>query len=150
LASTAQLEELGLGYDSFRSRPGGAGAEAAERAGDLFAELVRLKESEGLFRLVAAGVQIEPAGAGRQRVTVSMKVPPKAPPGTYRVQLFGFRDRQLSSRREGAFLLTRGTFNGFFSSLAQRHGLAYGILAVVVAIGAGLLVGLVFGSVKAH
>jgi uncharacterized protein (TIGR02186 family) len=150
LAPPALLGELGLRYESFRSRPRGAGAEGAGEAGDLFAELVRLKESQGLFQVVTGAVQTEPAGAGRQRVTASLDVPAKAPPGVYRVRLFGFRDGHVATRREGEFTLTRGTFNGLFNALAERHGLLYGITAVVLAIGAGLLVGLVFGSVKAH
>lgn len=153
MAPGALLDELGLGYESLRSRPGGAGAGAAEGAEggeDLFAELIRLKESEGLFRVVTGGLRTEPTGAGRQRVTASVEVPAKAPPGVYRVRVFGFRDGHLSARREAGFTLTRGAFNGVFTALAERHGLLYGIIAVVLAIGAGLLVGLVFGSVKAH
>lgn len=147
LAPPSVLDELGLGYESLTV---GAGGKAAGVADQLFPELIHLKESEGLFRLATGEVRTELAGPGRQRVTMAVDLPAKAPPGSYRVEVFCFRDRRLSSRREGTFTLTRGAFNGFFSSLADRHGLLYGILAVVLAIGAGLLVGLAFGSVKAH
>jgi hypothetical protein len=53
-------------------------------------------------------------------------------------------------QREAAFVLRRSGFNTFVGSLAREHGLLYGVVAVVVAVGAGLLVGLVFGTGKAH
>jgi uncharacterized protein (TIGR02186 family) len=150
LAPPALLDELGLGYESLEAQLGRGAAEDEAGARDLFTELVRLKESEGLFQIVSPGVDVVPAGDGGQRARAVLDVPVKAPPGVYRVQLFGFRSGHLAIRREGTFTLTRGTFNGLFDSLAEQHGLLYGITAVVLAMGAGLLVGLVFGSVKAH
>jgi hypothetical protein len=53
-------------------------------------------------------------------------------------------------REEGAFTISRGAFNALVTRLARDQGLVYGIVAVVVAVGAGLLVGLAFGSVQRH
>jgi uncharacterized protein (TIGR02186 family) len=144
VASATVLRPLGLGYDSFRPDP------AQRTASAFFPELIRLKESERLFRILAGGVGMEPAPDGGRRVTAAIALPARAPAATYRVQLFGFRDGRLVLRSEGAFELSHGTFNALVGSLAREHGLAYGIVAVVVAVGAGLLVGLVFGSIKGH
>jgi uncharacterized protein (TIGR02186 family) len=147
LAPAQVLSDVGVGYESFRAAVvGDSGGVAAE----LFPELVRLKESERLFQTVIGEVRREPTGVGRERVTALINLPAKAPPGVYRIEVFGFRGQRLAVHQEASFTLTRGAFNGFFSALAERHGLLYGILAVALAIGAGLFVGLVFGSVKAH
>jgi hypothetical protein len=145
LAPPQQLAELGIGYESFR--PKGDTTDGRKR---LFPDLVRLKESEGLFHYSIGEVRHEPIGAGRETVTVTFKVASKARAGVYRVQLFGFHHQALTVRREATFSLGRGAFNAFVGSLVRGHALVYGLLAVVVAGGAGLLVGLVFGSVKGH
>jgi len=145
LASPDVLTGLGLGYDSFW--PVGSMGDSRER---LFPDLIRLRESEGLFHYSVGAVRVEPVGGGQQAVTVAVDVTSKARAGVYRVQLFGFHDRVLTVHREGTFTLGRSAFNAFIGSLVRQHALLYGILAVVVAGGAGLLVGLVFGSVKGH
>ena len=145
LASPRLLATLGLGYESFL--PTGDAGDERER---LSPDLLRLKESEGLFHYSVGAVRAEPAGEGQQVVTVAVDVPSKARAGVYRVQLFGLQNQVLTVRREGTFTLGRSAFNAFVGSLVQQHALLYGVLAVVVAGGAGLLVGLVFGSVKGH
>ena len=145
LAPPRVLTEWRLGYESFwRAGDTGDGHE------HLFPDLVRLKESEGLFHYSIGAVRVEPAEGGQQVVTVVVDVTSKARAGVYRVQLFAFRDQVLTARREGTFTLGRSAFNAFVGSLVRQHALLYGILAVVVAGGAGLLVGLLFGSVKGH
>lgn len=119
-------------------------------AGDLFPELLRLKESEGLFQEGIGGLRIAPGVAGRDTVVASIRLPARAPPATYDVALYGFRDGQLVLHREGSVAIVRGSLNAFVDELAHEHRLLYGILAVGVAMGAGLLVGLAFGTVKGH
>ncbi len=144
LAPESSLRALGIGYESFRPTAVAAGGQ------DLFPDLIRLKESEGLFHSASGGMEVTAATGGRGRVTTTIALGAKAPPGEYRVQVFGFRAGEVSLHEEGVFVLTQGSFNAFATSLELRHGLLYGILAVVVAAGAGLLVGLTFGSVKVH
>jgi hypothetical protein len=91
-----------------------------------------------------------PVAGGRQQITVTMELPANAPPAEYTVRLIGFRNHEIAVQQETTFTLTRGTVNQFLGSLARNHGLLYGILAVVIAIGAGLFVGLIFGSTKEH
>ncbi len=75
-------------------------------------------------------------------------VPARAPATIYSVQLLGFLDGQLITRGETTFELSEGGFTALVSSLAQEHGLAYGLFAVMAAVASGLLVGFVFGSRK--
>lgn len=144
LAPAAVLAQMGIGYESFRP------AVLEEAAQALFPDLIGLKESEGLFRSTAGEIERVPMDDGGQRISAFLLVPARAPAATYRIQLFGFRHHKVVLRREGAFTLERGAFNAFADSLARQHGLIYGIVAVAVAVGGGLLVGLVFGSGKGH
>lgn len=144
LAPPEVLRGLGLGFASL------AATVTWDADDNLLPELIRWKESERLFGYSAGAIGGEPVGSGRRSVTAEIAIPPKAGAAVYRVQLFGFQDGTLVEREETTFTLTRGPFNAFAGSLARSHGLLYGMLAVVVAVGAGLVVGFVFGSVKGH
>ena len=80
------------------------------------------------------------------RVSTTFQIPTRAPPATYAIQLLAFCDGQVAEHLTGSFTLEQGTFAGFMDSLATEYGLLYGVFAVVLALAAGLLVGLIFGS----
>jgi len=140
LAPAPVLEKLGIGYASLHTRLG------EERRHDLVRELIVLKESEGLFSSTVAKDDGQAGGGAAYRTVVH--VPARAPAGTYSVQLCTFREGHLVSRADGFFELEQAGFVAFVSSLAQSHGLAYGVFAVVVAVASGLMVGFLFGSTR--
>lgn len=139
LAPAHVLAELGIGYEALRPTLGRGARD------DLFRELIILKESEGLFSSAAARSNATSGGASFQRV---LHIPARAPASTYLVELCVFRHGRLVDRGEATFELEEAGFVEFVSSLAETHGLAYGIFAVVVAIASGLLVGFLFGSTR--
>jgi hypothetical protein len=145
LASQDTLRTLGLGYEALHP------LSEKDSSEDLFEELVRLKESEGLYSssVVAASLENQ-AGFERQEVNVRVPIPANAPTGTYRVQLLGFKDKQLVIHGEAIFELGQTGLTALISSLAQEHGLLYGLLAVVAALASGLGVGFLFGSAAKH
>jgi hypothetical protein len=155
LAGPKVLAKWKLGYDALLVSSGGEPA--------LRGELVKLKASSGLF-LVKAGTLREQKG-GSQRVSGSVaaaeggqgssaaplrllqgsfQLPPRAPVGEYVVDLIGFKDRQAFPL---ASVKLRVEYTGAVRALrelAMRHGLLYGVGAVVIAVAVGLLTGLVF------
>lgn len=146
LAPKQVLIELGLGYESLRL----AHNDMDDSEEDLFLELVRLKESEGLFHVSVKEDGEEISETGPHPFRVLFHVPANAPPTTYSVEVFAFRDGRLLTRGEGSFVLRQTRPISFITSLAQEYGLLYGILAVVVALAAGLGVGFLYGSAKGH
>jgi uncharacterized protein (TIGR02186 family) len=144
LASRSTLNEIGIGYETL-PRP------LEEGEGDVVVEeLVRLKESEGLFSLAEDGTDFESSPGKPNRTAVKVHLPAHAPANVYSVRLFGFRDGRLVSQGEGDFELRQATTIAFVRSLALNHGLFYGFLAVVVALAAGLGVGFLYGSSGKH
>jgi uncharacterized protein (TIGR02186 family) len=143
LAPAGVLDDLGLGYPALRAALG------PETRDDLFRELIVLKESEGLFSTTLASDEDreEPAAGGSSFAT-TLHIPARAPATTYSVWVFAFRDGQLVTRISETLELEKAGFVAFVSSLAEAHGLAYGIFAVVIAVAAGLLVGFLFGSTR--
>jgi uncharacterized protein (TIGR02186 family) len=150
LAAPPQLAALRIGYDALEARAGAA--NSVDNRSHLFHELVRLKESEGLYSIAEGSVHLSAVSQGRARIATEFRLPAKTPTGDYRILVYGF------SRAEGALVatervrLTKVGAASFISGLAIEHGLLYGALAVAVAVSVGLLAGMVFdlGSKKGH
>ncbi|HUL58587.1 MAG TPA: TIGR02186 family protein [Anaeromyxobacteraceae bacterium] len=135
---------LGLGYDGVEAQVLPVGADDATRL--LFQEFVRLKVAERLYSFE----KLRPASATgsppSSHVSAEFSLPPGIPPGEYEVRMIGFRDgtaellatEKITARRVGLALLV--------ATMAQRSGILYGILSVVLATGAGFLTGVVFSA----
>ncbi len=70
--------------------------------------------------------------------------PPKAPPGTYHIDSIAVRNGKVVSIDSEKVKVEKVGVEAWVSGLATGHGFIYGIVAVVVAMFAGLIVGLVF------
>jgi uncharacterized protein (TIGR02186 family) len=145
LARRAVLDRLRLGYRALE-------AAAGSDAGGVFSEVIKLKESEGLFSFEASALRLTPTGRGSNRLSGSFSLPAHVPPGEYTVRLYGFERGQGQLLDEQKLHLVRTGLSLSITSLARDHGLLYGLFAVVVALAVGLLAGLVFGKgmKKAH
>ncbi len=154
---------LGPGFDAIEARVLPADADDVTRR--LFREFIKLKVEERLYsferrrpedasdQAVPSGVVLARFGSstGPARVSAAFSLPASAPPGVYEIRMIGYRDgggellatEKLTAERVGLARLV--------SSMAERHGLLYGILSVILAMAAGLLTGVVFAtSRKGH
>jgi uncharacterized protein (TIGR02186 family) len=156
LAEPASLERLNLGYEAVGARSAGEGT-----VDPLFKELIRLKEHDGLWSVREGGITVVPATPAATSLqdavpealaTADFALPAKAPIGEYRVLAYTFVRGRAELSGEGRVQVTEGGVAVIIARLASAHGLVYGILAVLVAAGAGLLTGVVFGrgTRKAH
>lgn len=139
VAPPEALIPLGVGYDALAasSHPG-PGAE------DLFGELVRLKERDGLWAVEEGGVTLR-AASDAVVATTDMTLPARTPPGTYQVLVYAFGDAGGELVGIAELVVRQDGLAAFISELATNHGLLYGILAAVVAVAVGLLTGGIFG-----
>jgi uncharacterized protein (TIGR02186 family) len=144
LAPQPTLDRLGVGYSSLKADATNE-PPRDQRASELFAELLRLKEREKLFGVDQHGVRLQEPKAGLVNWSTDIQLPPKLLPGDYVVRLYGFRagngelldSRLLNVRQVGAVAA--------ISAFARKWGLLYGIGAVLIALVAGLLTGMAFG-----
>jgi hypothetical protein len=144
------LEELGVGYPALESWVLRSPARTA-RDGD-FREFLKLKQSEKLYSYEPGGVKLEPGPDRAMHVSAECWLPTKAPWGEYEVLLFGFKAGRGELLRTERLPLGPVGVTARVSTLATHHGLLYGIMAVLIALGVGLLTGLAFGlaSKKGH
>jgi len=141
LASPAVLEQLAIGY-------GALGALAGQNGDDqpFFHELIKIKEKEGIFAVREGAVKLAPGAGGIRQVRAECALPPTLPMEEYEVQLFGFKEGKGELLCSKSIEVKQTGVADFMASLVQRRPLLHGFFAVIVAVAAGLLTGLVFGG----
>jgi uncharacterized protein (TIGR02186 family) len=131
------LKKLGIGFSNLDF---GKTAEG-ETADDGFrANLIRLQEEEGLFQESDDAISF----IGRSLFRGSVQLPVDVPIGRYTTQVFLFRDGKLLSQSQSSLQVEKVGVEHVVYMLAFHYPLAYGLLAVLMAMGAGLLAWTVF------
>jgi len=117
----------------------------------LLPELLKLKKSEGLYREDEGAVKLETPKDGRQAFSATIRVPSRLFPGEYSVEVFAIKNGEIAGQGVAPITARLVGVPAFMANLAFNHGLWYGIFASVIAIIAGLLVGIIFrGKGGAH
>jgi uncharacterized protein (TIGR02186 family) len=120
--------------------------ERADR-NDLVSELLKLKEHEGLYS-GSRDIRYTPAKEDKKRFETDFKIPPKLPPGNYKIEAFAIRHGDIAAQYEHPLTVKLEGFPKILSELAFQHSAMYGVLATLIAVVAGLLTGVIFGSGK--
>lgn len=113
----------------------------------LIKELIALKQSEGLYTDDAAAFTVGKANAdGTQNFTAVMQIPSRLLTGPYTLETMAVKDGKIlgSAKQEVDAALV--STPKFMADLAFDHGTLYGILATIIAILSGWIVGMVFRS----
>ncbi len=133
------------------------GYEAVERAVQitpeaekdfLFREFVKLKEESGLYAEKTGTVEFGPAKGGQKTFHTTLVISSQMPTGDYQVRVMALEGRRVLAESTEHLKVQESKSLQKLSNLAKNHGLLYGILAVFIAIGAGLLMDLLFGTKK--
>lgn len=119
-------------------------ASASDGDLDVPAELLRLKQREGLCRESVGGVRFGPATDGVQPFEADLKIPPVLSPGPYTTEVVALKEGRIVGQAAVPVAAQLSGLPAWLNNMAFKHGTLYGILAVVIAILGGLLIGLVF------
>jgi hypothetical protein len=117
--------------------PGGPNRES------VLVEYLKLKQWQGVVGVFEDAVHISGSSAERS-FEATIPWPATAPVGAYRVIVLHVRDRAVVQQYVQPLSVTYVGLPRFIAHMAFDQGLTYGILAVVVALGVGLAMGLVF------
>jgi uncharacterized protein (TIGR02186 family) len=96
--------------------------------------VIRLKERQKLFQEDDDGV----AFIGRSLFRASVSLPVNVPIGRYTADVYLFRDGQLISKNQSTLAVNKAGFEHLVYWLAFHRPLIYGVLAVLLAVLAGL------------
>ena len=121
-----------------------------KETGKFLEQFLELKQSEEIYAVLPGALKLTPAGDGRLEVTGKFWMPANVKPDTYKVCLTAIRDGQAVEQQCVPLAVQMIGFPALLMSLAYEHGLLYGIIAVVVAIFTGFLMGYLFKGGGGH
>jgi len=117
---------------------------------DIPHQLLLLKTKEKLYGEAAQGITLGPNEGGVRSFTAVIKVPSAISPGAYQVEAIALHNETVTGHSTATITAELIGFPKWLSELAFQHSLLYGVMATVVAIFSGLVIGLVFQSKGAH
>jgi hypothetical protein len=115
-----------------------------------FEEFLKLKQKEGLYREMFGNISYESASEGQKSFLAEVPIPSRLSPGDYTVELDVVRNGEVIARAEQPVTVSLVGFPALLAGLAFGHSALYGILATVIALLAGLAIGLVFQGRGGH
>lgn len=117
----------------------------------LFGEFLKMKQKEGLYATQLEAIRYGAGEEGAKTFSVEMAVPTRMKPGSYTVELAVAQDGQLTDTSSAELKIEMVGFPEQLKKLAFGQPLFYGVMAVLIAIAAGLFTGMVFrGKGGAH
>ena len=144
--NTDGWRKIGLGFGALEEKA--AIIPASEDKKKLFKDFRKLKESAELYGVQGNRVHYGDTEGPMKPFTAVLSIPSDIPQGTYNLQVFAIKDASVIASAEEQITAEEVGFPATLSFLAFHHATLYGVLAVVVAIIAGLLTGLVFKGAK--
>lgn len=112
--------------------------------GHEFQQYVQFKESRKLYRIEPGVVKRESAGGGKTRFSSTCAIPASTPPGDYTVSMYAFLDGQLVASEKARLPIQKTGMPKYLTELAFQHPALYGVVAILVAMAAGMLMGVLF------
>jgi hypothetical protein len=138
------------GYEALHEQMKFSGAMPKEGESLLFAQFVKLKESEGLYGVFPGSLKIGDGTGDVATVEGTMMMPSNVAPGSYTVSLSVIKDGKTIDRKSVEFPVEIKGLPALLASLAQTNATLYGLLAVTIAILTGFVMGYVFKGKAAH
>jgi len=129
-------ERLQLGYETLAAGMEVRGTQADKAA--MIDQLVRLKESEGLYRVAPGAVRLADADGGRRAFDAAIPLPSSAAPGDIEVAVFELADGAVRGEDRVSVVLERVGMPAFLFRLAHEQSMLFGLLAVFALVATGV------------
>jgi hypothetical protein len=143
-------EGVQWGYEALRKQIKFIGSIPGGGTRVLFDQFVKLKESEGLYGVFPESLKPVHVSNGRETVEGRIMLPSNIAPGNYNIVLSVYNSGKLLEQSSVELPVEMKGLPFFLASLAYQHALLYGLVAVVIAILTGFVMGFVFKGKSAH
>jgi hypothetical protein len=142
------VSALGLGLEKLRSKI--AIQSTKVPPDELFNMFLELKKSEGLYVVEDNAVAYAAAKEGPRRFTAVFHFPRSTVAGKYTIKATTISNGAKGTQLTRSFLVDEVGFARLVYDMATNQRLIYGILAVVIALFAGAVMGLLFKGGGGH
>ncbi|MGI9489754.1 MAG: TIGR02186 family protein [Geminicoccaceae bacterium] len=149
IASTRPLEEIvssrvrkqfGLGVDYLALEMSNQDDYDADERAAFAAALVRNKQKADLY--TKTPIKVTFPGSKLFRATFSF--PANVPPGHYQIEVLKLMDGQVTGAQQSSLQISKVGLEADVFDFANQRSALYGIVAIVIAVAAGWLAGVVF------
>jgi uncharacterized protein (TIGR02186 family) len=134
------MARLELGVDHLRLRPIDAEGLDISAISTFQDALIRNKQRHELYSREPAPIRF----IGPRLFRTTLDFPANVPPGIYQVQVFELRDGQVIDAQRSTLVISKIGLEADVYDFAHQQAALYGLLAIVVAITAGWLAGVIF------
>lgn len=114
----------------------------------LVAEFLTFQKIEKLYLENAGSVTLGQAEGEETAFTANLRMPSRLSPGAYNLEVLAVKDGAVAARGETALEAKFVGAPAFLADMAFGHGTLYGILASVIAILGGIVIGQIFSGSK--
>lgn len=113
-----------------------AGGDAVDEEA-LRASYLDMKTKAGFYQVHNGGIKLGRSDGPGTPFTVLLDWPPKAPPGTYTVTAFEWRNGEVKPIAEQVLVVAQTGFAALLAEFATQEPAQYGILCILLAVVAG-------------
>jgi|WetSurMetagenome_2_1015567.scaffolds.fasta_scaffold116048_2 hypothetical protein len=138
------------GFPSLIQRIGLTGDVQANEQDKFKHQFLELKESQNLYGAWPEGLKVSPAGNGRQKVTGKFWLPSNVRPDTYKVCLTTVKEGHAVDQVCIDLPVQMVGFPALLMTMAYDHAALYGLLAVLIALVVGAIMGYLFKGGGGH
>ncbi|MFH2096146.1 MAG: TIGR02186 family protein [Bacteroidota bacterium] len=136
------LQQLNMGFSALERQTTLMPEE--ENKATLFQELVKLKTHEELYAQVENAISYQDKDGTMKSYTCEIQIPSRIKEGTYTIKACIVKNKGVLYTDNRQIKIAETGFPELISRLAFQHGTLYGVLATVIALIAGLLIGFIF------
>jgi len=143
ICSKETQEKLSLGLESLRPQMEVHSDQSL--TGEEFDQFLKLKNHNGTYD-TNNKINLKSVSSGRQEISSILPIPSQMSPGTYKIHLYCFRQGNLVQGEIGSLKIERVGLPELMINLANKHAAVYGLLAIVIAMAVGIIMGFIFSS----
>ncbi len=116
----------------------------------IFGEYIKLMEKSGVYAVNDSAIRYGDTRDAMKDFSATLTIPPKMSAGTYSVKAIAVTDGVAGEPIQKDLTLTLSGFPKLIASMANGKPLLFGVMAVFIAVAAGLVMGVLFRGGGAH
>ncbi len=148
ILSKDQIIKYGIGYTALMSRVKLEPDPGKDRI-KWIKEFIHFKENLRLYRKELKAVKVDKTSQG-ENFSLSLHWPYQAPPGVYNLTVYLIQNQKVTETCFKTIRIEKVGLLKTISDLAFNRAAIYGVIAIIIAVVAGIGVGLIFGSKGEH
>ncbi|MDA8434228.1 MAG: TIGR02186 family protein [Nitrospiraceae bacterium] len=143
MLSEEEMNKHVLGYPALEKHSEVSPVASVAEKEKWFDEFVSFKEASKLYSTASGKISTTQEG-GEQQYYILLDWPYQAPPGEYTVSVYAVKDNKVVDSADTKVHVEQVGIVKSLAGMAKNKAAAYGLISILVALGAGFGVGLVF------